>query len=136
HHGFWGKGNGTNPRNMFDTSLRVPAIFRHKSRLPAGKTCDALISGYDFVPTLLDYLNLPPSPGRNLPGRSFAPLLEGREVADWPDAVFAEYGRTRMIRTRDWKLVHRADGGPYELYDLRNDPDEHHNLAGTPAHRE
>ncbi|MDF2725410.1 MAG: sulfatase, partial [Paenibacillus sp.] len=28
-HGIWGKGNGTLPLNMFDTSVKVPAIFSH-----------------------------------------------------------------------------------------------------------
>jgi arylsulfatase A-like enzyme len=52
------------------------------------------------------------------------------------DAIFGEYGQARMIRTRDWKYVHRANGGPHELYDLRNDPDETKNLIDSPEHRE
>jgi arylsulfatase A-like enzyme len=133
--GFWGKGNGTNPRNMYDVPLRTPMIFRHPGRIPAGRTLDAMISVYDFVPTILDYLGLPPSPGRNLPGRSFAPQLRGQQQPDWPEAVFAEYGHTRAIRTRTAKYVHRADGGPHELYDLEKDPSEKQNLAGDPSHR-
>ncbi|MGN5734636.1 sulfatase-like hydrolase/transferase [Arthrobacter psychrochitiniphilus] len=27
HHGVWGKGNGTFPQNMYDSSVKVPAIF-------------------------------------------------------------------------------------------------------------
>lgn len=135
HHGVWGKGNGTNPRNMYDTSLRVPMIFRQPGRLPKGQVIDAMVSAYDFMPTVLDCLSLPPSPGRNLPGRSFAPLLRGAKVQDWPDAVFGEYGHTRMIRTRDAKYIHRADGGPHELYDLQADPGESKNLADDPQHK-
>lgn len=29
HHGIWGKGNGTFPQNMFDTSVKVPFIFSY-----------------------------------------------------------------------------------------------------------
>lgn len=55
-------------------------------------------------------------------------------------------GRRKMVRTRDWKYVHDSmatgatltsgsDGGPGEvdeLYDLRNDPWELHNVAHVP----
>ncbi len=134
HHGLWGKGNASNPRNMYDTSCQIPLIFLHPGRIARGRTTDVMFSAIDFVPTVLDYLGLPPSTGRNLAGRSFAAVLEGKEWQG-PDAVFGEYGRTRMIRTGEWKLVHRADGGPHELYDLRSDPGEEVNLAEKPEHR-
>ncbi len=136
HHGFWGKGNGTNPRNAYDTSLQMPMIFSHPGRLPAGKTVDAMVSAYDFMPTVLDYLGVKPPTDRNLPGRSFAPMLRGDKQADWSDAVFGEYGQLRFIRTADHKYVHRANGGPFELYDLAKDPDETNNLVDRPEHRE
>jgi choline-sulfatase len=85
---------------------------------------DALVSAYDFLPTVLDYLGLPPAEGRNLPGRSAVDVLRGDPPGDWPDAIFGEYGRARMIRTGSHKYVHRADGGPNELYDLQRDPGE------------
>ena len=43
--------------------------------------------------------------------------------------------RGRMIRTQDWKYAHYVGDKP-ELYDLRSDPGELHNLAGMPEHRE
>ena len=49
-----------------------------------------------------------------------------------------------MMRTEEWKYVHRyPDGfdlrsaeGPHELYDLANDPDERANLADDPSQAE
>lgn len=58
HHGFWGKGNATFPLNMYEESVKVPFIVRHPGHIPAGAVCDALVSAYDFMPTLLDYLDL------------------------------------------------------------------------------
>ncbi|MDH7571113.1 MAG: sulfatase-like hydrolase/transferase [Armatimonadota bacterium] len=135
HHGFWGKGNGTTPRNMYENSVRVPAIFSHPGVIPPGRASDVLLSAYDWMPTLLDYLGLPLPPHRNLPGRSFAPLLRGEPLGERENVVvFDEYGPVRMVRTREWKLVYRHAHGPHELYHLAEDPDERRNLANEPAY--
>ncbi|MEU0572795.1 sulfatase-like hydrolase/transferase [Nonomuraea sp. NPDC005983] len=132
-HGIWGKGNGTFPQNMYDTSVMVPAIVSQPGRIPGGRVCDALLSAYDLRPTLLDHLGLPD--GRaDLPGRSFAGVLAGAEPAPGSSVVvFDEYGPVRMIRTRSWKYVHRHPFGPHELYDLESDPGEERNRAEDPA---
>jgi len=136
HHGFWGKGNGTLPRNMYENSIKVPAIFSHPSVIPQGEVADAMVSAYDFMPTVLDYLGLPVPTDSNSPGSSFAPLLRGGQVPPSEHVVvFDEYGPVRMIRTKEWKYVYRHAHGPHELFDLRNDPDERENLAGEPAHQ-
>ena len=135
HHGFWGKGNGTHPRNMYENSILVPAIFSQPGRLPQGHVADAMVTSYDFMPTLLDYLDLPLPEGRNLPGRSFLPVLRGESDAGHEIVViYDEYGPVRMIRTAEWKYVHRYPDGPHELYDLVNDPDERQNLSDGPGH--
>ena len=130
HHGFWGKGNGTSPRNMYENSIKVPAIFSHPGRIPNGRVDDSMVSAYDLMPTLLKYLDLPLPEGRNLPGSSFVPALEGRPFKGRDEVVvFDEYGPVRMVRTREWKYVYRHSHGPHELYDLVSDPDERENLA-------
>ena len=134
HHGFWGKGNGTRPRNMYENSILVPAIFSHPGQIPAGRVEEAMVSAYDFMPTLLDYLNLPLPEGRNLPGRSFRPALDGDPApVNEFIVVYDEYGPVRMIRTREWKYVYRHPEGPHDLYDLVNDPDERENRATEPG---
>ncbi len=134
HHGFWGKGNGTLPLNMYENSIKVPAIASHPGRIPQGYVQKAMVSAYDFMPTLLDYLGLPLPEGRNLPGKSYLPELLGKDDSGRDEVViYDEYGRTRMIRTRDWKYVLRHPDGPNELYNMVNDPDERKNLIDDPA---
>jgi hypothetical protein len=41
-----------------------------------------------------------------------------------------------MIRTRDWKYVHRYPYGPHELYDLARDPGEERNLVAEPEQQD
>lgn len=132
HHGIWGKGNGTFPQNMYDSSVMVPAIMSQPGRIPGGRVCDALLSAYDLRPTLLEHLGLD-GDERDLPGRSFADVLAGSAVgARSPVVVYDEYGPVRMIRTWDWKYVHRYPHGPHELYDLAADPGERRNLVDSP----
>jgi len=128
HHGIWGKGNGTRPQNMYDTSVKVPCIVSQPGRVPAGVVNRDLLSGYDVFPTLVDYLGLTHEPRREKPGRSFAPVLEGRpSQAERAVVVYDEYGPVRMVRTSEWKYVHRYPDGPHELFHLTQDPDERTN---------
>ncbi|MHB8997762.1 MAG: sulfatase family protein [Armatimonadota bacterium] len=127
HHGFWGKGNGTNPRNMYENSIRVPFIMSQPGRLPEGVTNEAMVSAYDFLPTVLEYVGLP-TPDVKLPGRSFLAREEREHVV-----IFDEYGPVRMIRTAEWKYVYRHEYAQDELWDLVNDPEERVNLIDVPS---
>lgn len=134
-HGFWGKGNGTFPMNMYDESVMVPFIVSAPGRLPAGVVRDELLSAYDLPATLLELVGCSPDPFEEGPGRSFATLLrdEDPDCPERPIVVHSEYGPARMIRTRDRKYVHRHPYGPHELYDLVEDPHERRNLADDPS---
>ncbi len=136
HHGVYGKGNATLPLNMFEESVRVPFIISHPGHIPAGSVNHALVSQYDFMPTLLDYLGIQNPLSGSLPGKSFAELLRGDSAAHHEHVVvFDEYGPVRMVRTREWKYVYRNLMGPDELYHLVEDPSEQHNLAGDVGFR-
>ena len=136
HHGIWGKGNGTLPFNMFDTSVKVPMIvsgYRKNAR------CDELVSQYDVFQTILDMAGIDQSRylKENMPGTSFLPLLTGEKQQVRDDVViYDEYGSVRMIRTKEYKYVCRIPGGPDELYDLKNDPGERNNLIDNPDMRQ
>lgn len=132
HHGIYGKGNGTFPQNLFETSVKVPGIFMQRSRIAAG-TLDGLYSHYDFLPTILSWAGLGDQIPAGLPGRDIGAVL----ASDAPEedayvVVFDEYGPNRMIREGRWKYIHRYAGGSCELYDLAADPGEERNLAADP----
>jgi choline-sulfatase len=134
HHGIWGKGNGTRPQNMYDTSIKVPCLFAQRGRIPASVVNHDLLSGYDVFPTLLEHVGIDAEPGVPKPGRSFCAVLEGRSPpADRPVVVYDEYGPVRMVRTREWKYVHRYPDGPHELFRLTDDAGERNNLIDDPA---
>ena len=139
HHGIWGKGNGTYPANMYDTAVKVPTIISRPGHVSEGRVERNLLSHYDLMPTILDYVRLGYTIGNvrdSLPGTSFAGLLEGAvEVDSGPVVVLDEYGPTRMIRTQSLKYIHRYPDGPHEFYDLANDPNEVTNAIDDVAFR-
>ncbi|QCT01599.1 mucin-desulfating sulfatase [Paenibacillus algicola] len=147
HHGVWGKGNGTFPLNMYDTSVKVPALFSHPGRIPAGQICAELVSQYDLYPTILEYAGIHEENSGTekepRPGSSFAGILLGSAAGTESGAsthreevvIYDEYGPVRMLRTADWKYIHRYPYGPHELYDLTHDPGEEHNLIQEPEHQ-
>lgn len=132
-HGLWDKGPV-----MYDEQLHIPIVARWPGVIPAGATCDAMVSLLDLMPTLVDAAGLSlPSP---VDGRSLWPFFLGQTVPDWPDDVYVQYNgegislyTMRAVRSRRHKYVYY----PYdrhELYDLQADPWELCNLISDPAY--
>ena len=83
---------------------------------------------HDVLPTVLDAIGL----GNNLdafPGKSFMPVIRG-QASDLREAIISGYHQApdRCIRDKVWSYVRRPEGEPDELYNLIEDPSEHHNL--------
>jgi arylsulfatase A-like enzyme len=138
HGGFWGMGDHTRPRTIYDWTLHIPLIVRQPGKVVAGKTVDHLVANYDILPSVLSHIGLAGQiPGKPRgPGRDFSPLLCGEQI-EWENVVFGEYGvSVRMVRTDRWKYIERADEGPWQLFDLAADPGEKINLHGNPEHAE
>ena len=151
HNGIWHKGNGrwllTDNRgyrsNMYDHSIRVPAVVRWPARLNPGTWVDQVVLNLDWYPTILAMAGLE-GPGPDvIRGKDFLPLLDDREIP-WRASFYGEYAQLhqeeadqRMWRTPRWKLVRDNRPGKDELYDLENDPGEHRNLIddGSPRTR-
>ena len=94
-----------------------------------------LASGVDLYPTFLDAAG-GAGHGADRPreGISLLGLLRGQVTPR--REVFSELGTAMMIRDARNKLVYDPEqGGVQELYDLRRDPWELHNLAGSADHR-
>src|ERR1043166_1020828 len=139
-HGVWGKGIGTNPYNMLEESIRIPMILRHTGALLGGQVRDEMVSHVDLFQTILEHAGIVIDEAvrerRRYPGRSFRRLARGDGRGKWPDEVFAELGLTRMVRTRDHKLVLRAPDGPNELFDLTRDPRETRSFYDEPEYQD
>ena len=77
------------PFAKFDTYLgsnRTPFLLRLPRGFGAGRSDDArLVSLMDVTPTILEIVGIPVPGG--LDGKSLLPIIEGREVENWRDAI-------------------------------------------------
>lgn len=95
----------------------------------------------DFMPTILDYLDLPFDNNYEKPdGVSLMPLFYGESVPE--QIAYSETGNpldkkeppkepnTKSVRTPKWKLILNQHDDSRELYNLELDPNEEKNLFG------
>jgi arylsulfatase A-like enzyme len=122
---------------LYEGGVRVPLIVRLPGLTKAGATCDNAIVSTDYYPTLLQLLGLPAMPKQHLDGVSFAPLLKGEHAERGPIFWhYPHYGNQggapgSAIRDGDWKLIEWFETEKIELFNLRDDPSEAHDVAAA-----
>jgi N-acetylglucosamine-6-sulfatase len=139
-----GEHGRVDKRTMYEPSIRVPLLVRYPPLAHPGNVITNLVLSLDLAPSLLDLCQAKPLPA--IQGRSWRRLLQGRPTA-WRSSLLYEYNyeqefpytpNVRGVRTAEWKFIRypRGDGSPDpfppELYDLRVDHYEQHNLANDP----
>ncbi|MDX1948797.1 MAG: sulfatase [Pirellulaceae bacterium] len=121
--------------SAYEGGVRVPWIVSYPGAIPAGKTSDEPVISVDLFPTLLDLAGQK-SPAK-VDGISLAPLLRGnkieREAIYWHYLHYHPGGATpySAIRAGDWRLVEFFEDGRVELYNLKDDISEQHDLAAS-----
>ena len=130
-HGWYDK------RFMYEESLRMPFVIRYPGVIAPGSIDQHLILNTDFAPTFLDYAGVPVP--QDMQGRSFRPLLEGREELDWRRVMYYRYYFSHFdtpahwgVRTLRHKLIYYHDSDEWELYDLQADSLELKNIYDDP----
>jgi arylsulfatase A len=117
---------------LYEGGIREPLIVRWPSRVKAGSVCRTPVCGIDLFPTILDVCGVK-NEGR-IDGVSLLPLLKGgelkREALYWHYPHYSNQGGKpgAAIRAGDYKLIEFFENGRRELYDLKKDISESHNL--------
>lgn len=126
-HGLWCKG-----LPCFEGAYHIPLIIRWPDGIKGkGRKITEFVSIVDLAPTILEICG--GTLETALAGYSLMAYLKNQKPMEWRDAVYTQtngnelYGIQRSVRTKEWKLVY--NGFDYdELYDLKEDPDECHNV--------
>jgi arylsulfatase A-like enzyme len=126
-HGLVGK------QNMYEHTIGVPLVMSGPG-IPRGDRCQAQCYLRDLYPTLCELAGV--EYPKNLDARSLVPAMTGKVEQVYPFVVGYFAASQRMIRTTRWKLIRYPKVGREQLFDLKNDPDELHDLSGKPEHAE
>lgn len=127
-HGLWAK------QTLFERGTHVPLIVAAPAVKPGSR--DGLVEQVDLYPTLCDLAALPKP--KHLQGRSLKPMLDDLNAKGKQVAISTMVStRTKLaghsVRTDAFRYILWDEDGGEQLYDLRTDPDELHNLAAQPA---
>lgn len=116
---------------LYEELVHVPLIIHVPGR--PGRTIKSQVRLVDVMPTLLDLcrLRITPRLKAQVKGRDLVPLMDGqvspREAVSETDFLLQSFKRS--LRTAEgWKLIYDLENLRAELYDLKTDPGEHHDL--------
>ncbi len=117
--------------SLYEGGIRVPMIARWTGTIPAGRVSDHVWAHWDMLPTLADLAGSTVPAG--LDGVSMARALRGEAQPAQPFLYweFAGHGFQQAVRMGAWKAVRESPYRHLELYDLRIDPAERHDLAAS-----
>ena len=132
-HGFFDK------RFMYEESFRTPLLVY----LPGSKHADIseMVQNIDYAPTFLQLAGVKvPS---DIQGVSLLPLLQRKNPKTWRHSLYYHYYeypaehsvcRHYGVRTGRYSLMHfYNDIDEWELFDLKTDPEQMHNIYGRPG---
>ena len=117
-------------RMLYEGGIRAPFIARWPGRIQPNTTSDLLTTFVDFLPTAADLAGVPVPPATD--GISIVPTLLGKKQAAQHESLYFEIYEPyfqQSVRLGDWKGYRLGTKAPLELYDLKADPAELHNLA-------
>ena len=114
---------------MYEGGLRSPSIARWPGKIKASVVSEQVWAFWDFLPTMAEFTGQPTP--RGLDGISILPALLAGKTIEHPPLYFEfhERGFTQAARIGDWKVVRLGTKKPIELYDLKTDLAEAHDLA-------
>ena len=126
--------------HMYEGGIRVPGIIRWPSRVKPGTICREPVNGTDILATLCAIAGARVPTDRPIDGTNILPIFKGKKIKR-KVPLYWRYDRalsrpfTVAMRQGDWKILADNKMTKFELYNLRNDIAEKHNLAASKPRR-
>jgi arylsulfatase A len=127
---------------LYEGGIREPLLVKWPGVVKPGSVSHVPVTSTDFFPTILEMVGAPVAHPAPLDGVSLVPLLR-QGISPKRDALYWHYPHYSnqggqpggAIRSGDWKLIELYEDGIWELYNLKDDPGERHNLASLEPRR-
>lgn len=123
---------------LYEGGIRVPMIVKWPGHGEAGSVCVEPVISTDFYPTLLEMAGLPAEAHQAVDGKSFAAALKGqsfhRGSIFWHFPHYSNHGMQSpggAVRDGDYKLLEYFENNTVQLFNLREDIGEQHDLSAT-----
>ena len=117
-------------RSLYEGGVRVSGLLEWPVRVTADAKTEFPAVTSDYLPTILDALNIEYVGERPLDGISLLPVLTG-EKTEREKPIGFESQKQLAWNTQQYKLYSKDAGKTWELYDLLNDPSEKNNIAAA-----
>lgn len=119
----------------YEGGIRIPTIISWPEKIDSGVVSDELITSTDLYPTILELAGIGLNRDQHIDGTSYAGhLTEGRpvhrETLFWHYPHYINLGQNPVgaVRHGDFKLIEHFEDQTFELYNLKDDIGERHNL--------
>jgi len=119
-----------NKGNLYEGGIRVPMLVRWPGRITPGTVSDQVWAFWDFLPTAAEIAGADPPAG--IDGISMLPAILGRTQDRQHEFLYWEFrtgGFQQAVRWGDWKGIRHGTEQPLELYRLKDDLSEKHDVA-------
>lgn len=114
---------------LYEGGIRVPLIVNQPGKVPV-QTLKNIVYFPDMMPTFADLTGSMKSLPQNIDGMDILPLFYGKKIDTDDRLLYWEFpGSQRALRHGDWKCVTIKKDAPLELYNIKEDMTESHNLA-------
>jgi len=122
--------------HLFEGGIREPLLVHWPGVTQPGRICETPVCSIDFFPTIVEMASGAAFHGKDVDGLSLASLLRGtgtprRDSLYWHYPHYSNQGGTPAgaVRMGAWKLIEFFEDGRQELFNLKDDIGERHNLA-------
>ncbi|MCK4814507.1 sulfatase-like hydrolase/transferase, partial [bacterium] len=113
---------------LYEGGIRVPMVARWPGKIKPGSKSNLISAFWDFLPTFTELLDI--DTPDDIDGISLLPTLLGRsEEQKKHDYLYWEYKGKQAVRLGDWKAVSHGLDSNIELFYLKKDIGEQHNVA-------
>lgn len=116
---------------LFEGGLRVPFCMSWPQSIKSGISYEQPIIAYDIFATVLSASDIKYKEADKLVGVDLLPFVTGSDNDTPHSELFWRYsdGQGYAVRKGDYKLVQEAVRDQLFLFDIKNDPTEHYNIA-------